>query len=303
MSKTKNEICERLWSLYQESKESIPLKSILEAFRDELYHGARLALNAETDSAAITTISVSCVQSQVLQSRGKITQTNRLQFTPASEEDKKTIAAMIATEILSMGFSPDENNNLVCMKVTDGINEAMMIAKNPIAGTKVDDIAWVQEPFVLTGERAGKTWADMSAEERIEASRAGLRNPSQMPKYLMARRARIDEIRLNDDGRNTWIEVTYQEIERFEKNEADLKAIREQLGISEESAKSEEAESQGAQGAEEKTVGSMDVDEEHVEGVDLTGVDLEKLHSDVQGSIDEEALNPPTPADVIEELP
>lgn len=289
MSKSKNEICEKLYSLFQENKQAgkIAVKDILEAFRDELYHGARLALNAETDNAAITTVSVSCVQSQVLALRGKFTQTNRLQFAPENEAAKKTLAGMIASEILWIEFSPDENHGLVCMKVTDGIEEAVLVAKNPLAGLKVDDIAWVQEPFTLTGERAGKTWAEMTSEERIEAGKTGLRNPSQMPKYMMARRAQVEAININNDGRNAWIEVTYKEIERFEKSEADMKAIREELGISEESAKNEETEN-GQEAETGSNIGVMSVDQEE-EGVDLTGVDIERLHSDVQNLLEEEA--------------
>ena len=321
MSRSRNEICQSMWSLYCTEKEVSEKSGKLEeafaakrvtsilrtCFAHELYHGAKLELNAAADNAATATVSLTSTQSRILLNTKKIMQISRLQFQPADEKAEKALKSLMGIEIENFGFSPDEKREQVCMVQTDGINRATLAAKNPIAGMKEGDIVWVQEPFVNYGERAGKIWADMTIEEQIEAANASaIRNPSQMPKYLMARRAKIAKIGLNTDGRNVWIEVMYEEIERFEKSEADEKALREELGISEEDAKGEDASEAKAETTHE-SVGEMAPPDDEV-GIPLDEQELGAMHDEIaeQNSEDSaEGDHAPAAIDTIhdEELP
>ena len=320
MSRSRNEICQSLWGLYGTEKEISEKSGNLEeafaakrvtsilrtVFAHELYHGAKLELNAAADNAATATVSLTSTQSRILLNTKKIMQISRLQFQPADEKAAKALKSLMGVEIENYGFSPDEKHEQVCMVQTDGMNRAMLTAKNPIAGMKEGDIVWVQEPFVNYGERSGKIWADMTLEEQVEAANASaIRNPSQMPKYLMARRAKVAKIGLNTDGRNVWIEVLYEEIERFEKSEADEKALREELGISEEDAKGEEA---GEAKAETATgaVGEMVSDDEV--GIQLDEQQLDTMHDEIaaqssEDSAEGEIAQPPVDTIHEEELP
>ena len=283
MAGTRNEICSKLWKLYQvgrkgmdaqggsyDSTTSQTLKSV---FAHEIFYGAKLEFNEATANAASNTVSLSGVQSLVLASRGKLMDKYNLKYETAEDAVRNMGPSMIDS------IKVDWEKRMVCVTKTDGTNDYDQLAKLPF-DVSVDDVAWVLEQFVATGEKNGKVWSEMSKEERAATPSTSLRAASSMPKYLQKRRLKVDGIKFNHDGREAWAEVTYVEIEPFAKNDAEEQELLAELGLSAAEAAEQEGESQAAT-EEASTAGELaEREEAHDEPapLNLSGVSIDELN-------------------------
>lgn len=311
MAGTRNEICTKLWKLYQVGRKGMDAQggsydhntsmTLKEVFAHEIFYGAKLEFNEATANAASNTVSLSGLQSMVLASRGKLMDKYNLKY-ETTEDAVRNMGPSIIDSI-----KVNWTARTVCVTKTDGTNDFDQIAKLPF-DVSVGDIAWVLEQFVAAGEKNGKVWSEMTKEDRAATPSTSLRAASSMPKYLQKRRLKVDSIIFNHDGREAWAEVTYIEIEPFAKNDAEEQELMAELGIS--AAEAEQDQTEGAAPEAATTNGELAQREseqsDHHAPLDLSGVSLEDLNALVMDEVEppeEECIGDEVATTLEEELP
>ena len=236
-----------LFGLYETAKEHvannlpgepIPIEKFRTAFADELFTEARARLRDRENDAAQGTLLLSGVQALALNTRGKLLDRLNLRFRESAEQALESMAGfeVIGAALLLNGKECatfpkreelKEGDKLqIALVRTNGIDESVVFADAP--DIALNETLFVLEPFVSNEDRTGKTWTEMTADERAEAA-GRIRNASNMPKFLMKRRAFVEELHVRHDNRTAWIEGRYVKVEPFERSKEEELALLEEF--------------------------------------------------------------------------
>lgn len=305
-----------LYGLYETAKEilatgqklePIPFEKFKAMFADELFAEARAALKANEANAAGGTLVLSAVQALTLKSRGHLMERINLSFRESADQVLKSMAGFEAIDAKMDVVQPEKGENMLRIGLvrTDGIEESIVFAETGVIAE--GDVLFVLEPF-MSEDKTGKTWSDMTQEERASFSAAGaIRQASAMPKYLMRRRAEVKAVNLRHDNRTAWLEVIYKEIEPFERTKEEEQALIDEFhptkaAIGEAEADKGEQEPLEAKG-EDKGGDPLDALLLDAQAVNAGELDHEDMHeglgelgeSDTEPSNDGEVDDPELP--------
>lgn len=275
-NRTKNEICLGLWLFYKMNKQDgLDVEPLKEGFRHELLLGYRTENKNALEGAAENRIAIQGMESMILANKRSLMTKYRLSFRDERTPDQ-LLRSMVGSMILDMGIS--EDNKTVWAKKTDGEEEFVIVADNPISEFRVGMTVWIAEPFVMQEDGTGKAWCELTKAEREEASTKGLvRSAGAMPKYLQKRRARITSITVNGDDVNAWLQLMLAEVAPFKREDFEEDEVLTELGITKQEAKEEadpeQEEQQAAPGQEvpqdsERGIDAEKISDEHFEALD-----------------------------------
>lgn len=238
-SKTKNEICLKLWQFYKGTKaEGLDVDPLKTSFALELLLGYRTECKIAIEGAADDRFTLNSIESMILASKKFLITKQRLNFRDERTPDQ-LLRSMVGSMILETGIS--EDNKSIWAKKTDGETEFVITAENPIAQFRKDMVVWIAEPFILPDEGDGKPWSEMTKTEREDATRAALvRGASSMPKYMQKRRAKIESVTVNGDDVNAWLQIKLVEAPAFDREAFEEEQVLLELGISAAEADEEE---------------------------------------------------------------
>jgi hypothetical protein len=302
-NRTKNEICLGLWKHYvalkiriqigikawmetEDQKQVIldEVKNFIEAFRHEIYLGARVEQKDAFNSAAANTFSLSAMQSMVLKKMGSIIVKQRLQFKETADQALKSMAGYVIVKTEWAGPETDPHAKVKIQK-TDGEGLFNLEAENPWAFLKIDEPIWVTEPFISTGDNEGKAWYEMTSEEHAEANKKNeFRAASTFPKYLQKRRMHLAEIAINCDDRDAWLEMTFKNSPDFDRQTFEEDALKVELGI--------EGQTEGDDETGEETKAT--IDDTGNQGVDPDSMTTEDLERADDSHPEMPTIEPPT---------
>lgn len=261
-----------LFALYQASKElkePISLQKFKELFADELYAEAMAALKARENEAAQGVVQLTSIQALVLKSRGKLTDRINLRFKEATEQLLETMSGF---EVIGAEMMKIHGKDCFILIRSNGIEESYVFAEMP--EMEVNQILFVQEPYAMIGEEP-KTWTEMTPEERIAASKgSGILTASRMTKSMLKRRIKVESMQMRTDNRTGWVDVTYLEIEPFQKSEEDRQALVDEFLPSE-------------IGADD---GEADTGSESSAALEAALEAQQEQHNGINASIDEETI-------------
>lgn len=241
-TRTKNEICLALWRHYKALKAQMgkvgvgtAIAMLIEAFKFEIYLGAKVEQKDAFNNAAVNTFSLSSMQSMVLKKMGSVLVKQRLQFKETAEQALKGMAGYVVVKTEWAGIKNEAGAGAEAkVRITkiDGIGEFALEAENPWAHLVVGEPIWVTEPFIATGDNQGKAWHELTPDEQALANKSNeVRAASTFPKYLQKRRMVLDKIEINSDDRDAWLEMTFKNAADFDRQTFEDAALKEELGI------------------------------------------------------------------------